>query len=137
MESSKPSHVRQLFFEEKPVLVAIRRLSRNSDLPDISQLLKTMTLAENELQPTRPENSCRKRKSTAPVKRKTYNIPSVISKYFPSETIVISKNSYGQHVYRGFVFKRKAIVGKYVDEGVFRPLTKQDIEEAKDLKLSI
>lgn len=139
--SLKPPHVRRLFLDDdnqKPVLVAKRRLTAApKKTPDLSQLLKTMTLADDNDAP-RPGATPRKRKSSTPVKRRRDPAPPpVIVKYFPSETIVVTKNAYGQHVYRDFVYQRKVIVGKYVDEGVVRPLNKQDIEEAKDLKLAI
>ena len=137
--SLKPPHVRRLFLDEdqKPVLVAKRRLTAPKKTPDLSQLLKTMTLADDDEFP-RPGATPRKRKSSTPVKRRRDPAPPpVIVKYFPSETIVVTKNAYGQHVYRDFVYQRKVIVGKYVGEGVVRPLNKQDIEEAKDLKLTI
>ena len=139
--SLKPPHVRRLFLgddDRKPVLVAKRRLATPKKTPDLSQLLKTMTLADDDDQVLRPGATPRKRKSSTPVKRRRDPAPPpVIVKYFPSETIVVTKNAYGQHVYRDFVFQRKVIVGKYADGGVVLPLNKQDIEEAKDLKLTI
>lgn len=157
MATFKPSHVRQLFPDVEPqfaeltpppsppldlviatrkrkgVLTAKRRFISNPKT--IEQLFKNMTLVGDPGAPL----TDRKRKQTAPRKfvKKALREPAVIAKYFPSETIVVKKNEYGLHVYKDFVFIKRAITGKYTGDGKVVPLTEEDVELAKELKLVI
>ena len=47
------------------------------------------------------------------------------------------KNEYGLYVYEGFVLDKKSVVGKYLGDGQVAPLTDEDFEKAKELKIII
>jgi hypothetical protein len=61
----------------------------------------------------------------------------LIKKLFPSQTITMQKNEYGLYVYEGFVLDKKSVVGKYLGDGQVAPLTDEDFEKAKELKIII
>lgn len=61
----------------------------------------------------------------------------LIKNLFPSQTITMQKNEYGLYVYEGFVLDKKSVVGKYLGDGQVAPLTDEDFEKAKELKIII
>lgn len=61
----------------------------------------------------------------------------LIKNLFPSPTIVMQKNEYGLYVYEGFVLNKKSVCGKYLGDGQVGPLTDEDFEKAKELKIII
>ena len=193
MDTSKPSHVRQLFPVDLPlspspspplrrkIAVAVRR-RYSRDPATIDQLMSEMSLVGG----SPPQPSERKRKQTSPrkftvgSKRKAPSsgtppplsdptarsqkskkksqrpdlvhphpktkllVPFVvkvgdqlIKNLFPSPTIVMQKNEYGLSVYEGFVLNKKSVCGKYLGDGQVGPLTDEDFEKAKELKIII
>ena len=61
----------------------------------------------------------------------------LIKTLFPSQTITMQKNEYGLYVYEGFVLDKKSVVGKYLGDCQVAPLTDEDFEKAKELKIII
>ena len=197
MDTSKPSHVRQLFPVDsslpltpspspprRKIAVALRRRFLTIPPVPLHQLMSEMSLVGGDSKPP-PPSSERKRKQTSPrkftvgPKRKAPSsgvdrsppplseptrskkksqrpdlvhphhqtkllVPFVvktgdrlIKNLFPSQTITMQKNEYGLYVYEGFVLDKKSVVGKYLGDGQVAPLTDEDFEKAKELKIII
>jgi|LakMenE18May10ns_1017289.scaffolds.fasta_scaffold03663_2 hypothetical protein len=189
MDTSKPSHVRQLFPVDslpltpspspprRKIAVAVRRrfLTPHPPVP-LHQLMSEMSLvgsSERKRKQTSPRKFTVGPKRKAPSsgvdrspplsepvqksKKKSQRpdlvhphhqtkllVPFVvkagdrlIKNLFPSQTITMQKNEYGLYVYEGFVLDKKSVVGKYLGDGQVTPLTDEDFEKAKELKIII
>lgn len=188
MDTSKPSHVRQLFPVDslpltpspspprRKIAVAVRRRFLTHPPVPLHQLMSEMSL--NVASSERKRKQTSPRKFTVGPKRKAPSsgvdrspplseptrskkksqrpdlvhphhqtkllVPFVvkagdqlIKNLFPSQTITMQKNEYGLYVYEGFVLDKKSVVGKYLGDGQVTPLTDEDFEKAKELKIII
>jgi len=186
MDTSKPSHVRQLFPVDslpltpspspprRKIAVAVRRRFLTHPPVPLHQLMSEMSLTSSERkrkqtsprkftvgpkrkapssgvdrspplsEPTRSKKKSQRPDLVHPHPQTKLLVPFVvkagdrlIKNLFPSQTITMQKNEYGLYVYEGFVLDKKSVVGKYLGDGQVTPLTDEDFEKAKELKIII